>query len=147
MHNLLIDLLQAIYIILCPLQYIRRVFFGRPGDDNLQPSLITFTSMFSPIIIGSPSKCTTPGLVRWMRSVWQRKVLMRLFWSIVLLNSWKDREGTSSTVKGSRMVTSSNPSVSMACGAMYALFPYCEALPQAIRKALYFKVPSSVSSS
>ena len=36
MHNFLIDLLQAIYVILCSLQYIRRVFFGIPGDDYLQ---------------------------------------------------------------------------------------------------------------
>ena len=139
MHNLLIDLLQAIYIILCPLQYIRRVFFGIPGDDNLQSFFdYLYVNVFSHHH-RVPVKVHYPGLVRWMRSVWQRKVLMRLFWSIVLLNSWKDREGTSSTVKGSRMVTSSNPSVSIACGAMYALFPYCEALPQAIRKALYFK--------
>ena len=42
------------------------------------------------------------------------------------------------------MVTSSNPSASVACGAIYALFPYCEALPHAIRKALYLQNKYSV---
>ena len=57
----------------------------------------------------------------------------------------ENEEGTSSTVNGSNIVTSINPSVNEACGAIYALFPYWEALPQAIRKALYFTVPSSFS--
>ena len=60
MHNLLIDLLQAIYIILCPLQYIRRVFFGIPGDDNLQSFFDYFHVNVFPHHHGIPVKVHYP---------------------------------------------------------------------------------------
>ena len=59
-HKSIINLFQSVDIVLCPLQDIRSVFSASRGTMTCSPFFIIFTSTFSPIIIGSPSKWTTP---------------------------------------------------------------------------------------
>ena len=78
-----------------------------------------------------------------MCSCLQRKVLILEFLSKVLLNMSMLICGASSALNGSMTTMSINPSLIDACGAMYALLPYCEAFAHEMRNALSLVVPCS----
>ena len=92
----------------------------------------------------SPSRWKAPEPERSMVSSDVRKEMMLVSWSM-----WREKRSNpsiavSSGVMGSTTVTSISPSWMSAFGAMYALLPYCDALPHATINARSDSTPSLV---
>ena len=125
---------------------LKIVTLGRDlaGVNTFRPRWWHLISIFSGIIIVSPSRCIIPLLSRSIVSEGVRNDMMFVSWSICLEKSSIPSIAVSNGVIGNITVTSIRPSCMSAFGAMYALLPYWEALPHAIMKAFSAIVPSGL---